>query len=379
MVKQKEFFGYNSIRKIEEILEGENVKRVFLVTGKTSFKLSGAEDSLKDILSDYYVFRFYNFEENPKIEDVEKGLKLFLEDSYDIVIAVGGGTVIDIAKLINTFSAQEGDIIDYLKGDKEIRNQGGKPLIAVPTTSGTGSEATHFSVVYVNKTKHSIAHDFMLPKYSIVDPELTFSLSPKITASTGIDALSQAIESYWCINSTDESKKYAKKAMKLVLSNLEDTVKNPTKESRSAMARAANLAGKAINITKTTAPHAISYPFTSYFNIPHGHAVGLALGKILVYNSNLSEDECTDSRGIDYVKKTINELTEMIGSKTPKDASNKIYSLMRSIGLKTKLSEIGLEKNSIGVIIQNTNEERMTNNPRTLNKEEIRKIIEEIF
>ena len=128
--------------------------------------------------------------------------------------AVGGGSVIDTAKMIKIFSANKGNPESYIRGEKEIEKSG-PPMVAVPTTSGTGSESTHFAVVYIGKTKYSLAHkEHVLPEYAIVDPKFTYCLPKRITAETGIDALGQAIESYWAVGSTDESKGYAREAIK---------------------------------------------------------------------------------------------------------------------------------------------------------------------
>jgi alcohol dehydrogenase class IV len=162
----------------------------------------------------------------------------------------------------------------------------GKPLIAIPTTSGTGTEATCFAVVYIDKTKYSLKHSSILPDYTIIDPTLTHAMPPLVTAATGMDALAQAIESYWGVKSTHESQAYAREAITLTLAYLKAACQNEV-EARDAMSRAANLAGKAINLTETTACHAVSYPITSYFNVPHGHAVALTLASMFGYINNL--------------------------------------------------------------------------------------------
>ena len=139
-------------------------------------------------------------------------------------------------------------------------------------------------------------------------------------------------------------------AIKLILGNLEKAIYTNGETSRENMMKAANLAGKVINITKTTACHSISYPLTSYFNISHGHAVGLTLAEILVYNSQVSSANCLDKRGVNYVKKTINDLTILIGKNNPYEAKNKIQELMQNIGLETKLSQLGLKKEDINIV-----------------------------
>ncbi|MBN4049057.1 phosphonoacetaldehyde reductase [archaeon AH-315-M20] len=376
-MKQREYLGFNSIDNLKPILDKHNPKNIFLVTGRKSYETCGAKSILDITLQPYKVTHFYDFEVNPKIKDVEKGIKNFRENECDFVIAVGGGSALDIAKAINLFSNNEESVLlTYTKNPENIKNKG-KPLVAIPTTSGSGSEATRFAVLYKDKTKCSFAHVFILPDYAIVDPQFTINLPKYITACTGMDAFSQAVESYWSTNLTDESKEYARKAIKLIIENLQDAVNNPNEKSREAMAKAAHLAGKAINISFTTSCHAIAPPITSYFGVPHGHAVALTLAQMLIYNSQVTEDDLLDKRGLDYVKNTINELVALIGARTVEEAGKKIKGLMEDIGLITRLSELGIKTNEdVDLIIRDSfNPNRLKSNPRLLTKEALRKDI----
>jgi alcohol dehydrogenase class IV len=376
---QQEYIGYGSIDNLKEVLSKQNLKNIFLVTGKSSYENSGAKKVIEPYLNGYNVVHFYDFEVNPKLSDIERGIMLFRKNNCDFVIAVGGGSVMDAAKLINLLAANNGKAKDYIKKKQSIENKG-RVLVAIPTTSGTGSEATKFAVATMDKMKHALEHEFIIPDYAIIDPQFTMYLPQSITASTGMDALSQAIESYWCVNSTDESKGYAREAIRLIMKNLEQTTNNLSRESREAMARGAYLSGKAINITRTTVCHAVSYPITSYFNVPHGHAVALSLAQMLVYNSKVTENDLLDKRGVDYVKKTIMEIVNLIGAVSSEEASEKITNLMKEIGLSTKLSELGVKTDDdIELIIKNGfNPERVKNNPRRLTEEDLRKILGEI-
>jgi len=365
-------FGIGTIENLKDILIKESPKKIFLVTGKKSYETSGAKKLIESILENYKYIQFNDFTANPKDKDIEKGMKLFKKEKCDLVITIGGGSVIDIGKAINIISAQKKSKIK----DVEIKNKGA-PLIAIPTTSGTGSEGTHFSVVYINKVKHSLMHKHIFPDYIILDPSLTFTLPKRIVAETGMDALSQAVESYWSIHSTKASKEYSKAAIKLILENLEDSVNKPTKRSRAQMMKAAYYAGRAINITRTTAPHAISYPITSHFNIPHGHAVALTLGEVLVFNSQVTEKDCLDLRGSDYVKKSIEEINKLFKSKSAEETHNKIKELMKNIGLETSLEELKItKKKDIDLIVKNGfNPQRVKNNPRELTEPALRSIL----
>lgn len=349
-----------------------------MVTGKKSFKLSGAHKMIEDMQNRYVFFRFSEFEKNSDISDLKTGIQKYKEFCPDMTIAIGGGSVLDMAKLINVLANQEEQPESYVKKEKRMQKRG-KPVIAIPTTSGSGSEATHFAVIHIGQKKYSLAHEFLLPDFSILNPELTYKLPAYLTASTGMDALSQAIESYWNVNSTSRSKEYAKKSIKLVLSNLEDAVHRPNGKNRKNMMAAANLSGKAINITKTTAPHAVSYTMSSRWGLPHGHAVGLTLGEFLVFNSKVSERDCADPRGPSHVKKTLREINRMFRSPNAESTRDKIKQLMRNIDLNDTLGSLGIVGDKDReLIVDGVNAERLTNNPRRLNQTRLRSIVERI-
>ena len=375
-----EYIGFNLIRRLEKILKKNKFQKIFLITGRKSFENTNIKKIIYNILKDYKFYHFNDYTLNPKVEDIKKGVKLFKKEKGDVIVAIGGGTVIDIGKLISLFSTNQGKIEDFILKKNKIK-QKGIPLIRIPTTAGSGSEATHFAVVYIEKTKYSIAEfKYLQPRYVIVDPQLTLYLPSKISAISGMDAFCQAIESYWNINSTKKSKKYATRAIELVKNNLLKVINNPDKNSRLNMALAANYAGKAINITKTTACHAVSYPITSYFDVPHGHAVALTLSSMIKFNSEVSENDILDPRGVKYVKKTMKDLISLIGATNFEEAKKLTNIFMKNIGLETNLKNLGIKTNEdINLIIKNGfNPERIRNNPRNLTESQLRKILGEI-
>ena len=377
-MKQNVYLEPGAIRYLKDVLDELSPQRIFLVTGKSSYASSGAEAALAPLFQDYRVTRFYDFEQNPKIEDVEVGLKIFREKDYDLIIAVGGGSVLDVAKLMRIFDAQDAAPLGIVTRKAQIQNKG-IPLIAIPTTAGSGSEATHFAVIYVDNIKYSVAHEYVLPECAIIDSSLTHSMPPKLTAVTGMDALSQAIESYWSVHSTDESKAYAREAIPLIMENLEKSVRQPTPETRFAMGKAAHLAGKAIDISKTTAPHAISYILTLNFCIPHGQAVALMLGEFLVYNAQITDKDICDPRGTAFVQSTMDELCKLMRADNIDAAKGKVDSLMGFIGLETRLGELGINNGAdINLIVDNVNIERLSNNPRHVGKTILKTLVESI-
>ncbi len=377
-MKQQEIMGFETLSQLDPILKSFHAKNVFLVTGKQSFQSSGAKDYISKLKDSYSFIQFQDFQQNPQLEDVNNGIELYHQQSIDVSLAIGGGSVIDMAKLITSLAPQPESPEKYIQENLSFQKKP-IPLVAIPTTAGSGSEATHFAVVYIDKIKYSLADKNILPSVSIVDPNLTLGLPPSITASSGMDALCQAIESYWSIHSTPESKKYASKAIKLVLEYLQTTFISPKPEGRFGLAQAAHLAGKAINFTKTTAAHAFSYPFTTYFGIPHGHAVSLSIGELLLFNSKVSDEDLNDPRGIQYVQDTLKALYGLLGAKNETSAKDVITDLMSSLNLMSSLGDLNIDLNTNWERInKHINIDRLKNNPRAFTQTSLRKFFEQI-
>lgn len=365
--------GSHAIERLPEILQSFSPQRVFVVSGKASFEHSGAKKALDHLLDSHRVTRFSDFSPNPKLEDIVRGIEAFRTTQPDIVIAIGGGSVIDTAKTINALSHHTAPWEPYIIGQTPLSSPG-VPLIAIPTTAGAGSEATHFAVVYIDHVKHSLAHASMLPQVAIIDPTLTYSLPPDITASTGTDALCQAIESLWSVHSTQESMRSAQRSLDLCVQSLWTTVHQPTPESRHAMSVAALNAGQAINISKTTACHALSYPLTSRFGISHGQAVILTLPGILRHNYSVSKDTLNDPRGEAYVRQAIETVFSAFQVTSIEEAEHRLNTYITSLGLASRLSDLGITKDHIDGILSEASIERMKNNPRTLSALEAKQL-----
>ncbi|MCK5824550.1 MAG: phosphonoacetaldehyde reductase [Ichthyobacteriaceae bacterium] len=352
-----------------------STKKVFLVTGKKSFSTSDAESFISKLYSDVEFVRFSDFDSNPKYEDSLKGVELFQESNCDLIVAIGGGSVIDMAKLISAFTTEKStDYIDILKGNIAKKNNT-IPIIAIPTTSGTGSEATHFAVVYYKNKKYSLADYNLLPSVAFLNVDLILSQTQYLKACTGLDALAQGIESFWSVNSTKESLEYAKEAVSVLIENLRDSVFSDDKKLNSKIAYASYLSGKAINITKTTAPHALSYSISTRYNIPHGHAVFYTLPAFVEYNYLLNAEECNDSRGVEFVKNNIKILFDIIGVETVKEAKLYLENLTDLIGVDINFENIGIESVEMDAILANVNADRLKNNPRKFNAEIVKSIL----
>ena len=340
---------------IKKIITDLNVNSVLLVTGKRSFENSKAKPVIDNLASNIRLLRISDFDINPNFADVERIIKQLKTEGFDIFLSIGGGSVMDFAKLIKFYSEVSLNTPMDILGQQEITNK--TPLIAVPTTSGSGSEATHFAVVYKGKQKYSVAHQKLLPNYVILDHELTESMPKSLTAHSGIDALSQALESLWAKNGTKESKSYAKEALELIVENLQGAVLSPNPSNRREMQKGAYLAGKAINISKTTAPHALAYFLTKSYGIPHGEAVGINLDLFLTDNWNfMNEADQTFLKNL-FQLNNENEIADyLIGLKS-------------AIGLKVGLKSI--DELNLDDYISAINLERMKNNPKSYTQKEL--------
>lgn len=355
----------NSYEELNSYILKHGVKKIFLVRGKKSFVSTGADKFIDKIFAEHEYYSFYDFNINPQLSDLKKGIELFNKDKYNLIVAIGGGSVLDMAKLISVFANEYTNIEDIVKGKLKI-NSKKTTLLAIPTTAGTGAEATHFAVLYINKIKYSVAHNFILPDTVFLSSNFTYSAGEYLTASTGLDALCQAIESVWSVNANKESQIYSQKAIDIIWNNLRKAVEN-NKEAKDKMLEAAFFAGKAIDITKTTAPHAISYAFTSYYGISHGHAVALSLPFFFKYNYNLTDSDCTDKRGANAVKERIDGVLKILNTDI-NNIENKLIHFFDSIGVNININKL-INNFSNDLIINNINTERLSNNPRIVTKQ----------
>lgn len=345
------YLGNNSYQKIQEIIQEHDYKKVFLVTNKNSFLTGGVSDYIFQSLIGCQYHRFNNFSVNPKFEELQTGMNEYQDFQPDLIIGVGGGSAMDMAKLIHYMSDQLVATKEEIQArkNKELKSK----LMLIPSTSGSGSEATQFSVVYIDEQKYSLDTPCILPDYCIVDGVFTDKLPRNVTAYTGVDALCQAIESYWSKAATKESMDYALKAIELILPNLVTAIKNPNLDAREAMAIGSYYAGAAINITRTTAPHAFSYYLTTHHGYPHGHAVAVVFPYLIEPN-----DKCVD----------LIEIYKLFKVNNAKEFKEQFIHLLDEIDLYTTVKKI--VKDDIENFVSAVNLERLKNNPAQLTKEE---------
>lgn len=358
---QEEYFGFDSIRQLSAIIEKNGIKRALLFTGRKSFEKI-KDRVLAQLPCDFDIC--HDFDINPKLHQVEETMMLYDIRKYQAIIACGGGSVLDFAKLfkyysLTALSGAMSDTDDCI--DKEMCSDYVLPFIAIPTTAGTGSEATQFAVVYIDGVKNSLDHISVLPNYSLIDSQFLLDSPQYLKACSAIDAFCQGIESYWSVLSTAQSKEYAKEAILLSKTHIRDFVLKNEQSYCEAMAKAANLAGKAINISRTTAAHALSYKIGTRYHIPHGHAVCLSMVDLFEANKNVSAHTCQDARGVEYVQKTMEELLQFLDID---NFTNYWHTLLDDVALEWRFDVLGITDRQ--EIFDSVNLNRLKNNPTRL-------------
>lgn len=366
-------FGSGSLAELVSYIRNVDAQRVLLLTGRSSFVASGAEQIIRRIPAFVDVYRWLEFQTNPQIVDLGSGIEIVHEFDPDLIVAIGGGSVMDMAKLLCAFDglrsrAQlESAIRTSTPG---VRHRG---LVLAPTTSGSGSESTHFAVVYVGDAKFSVADVSLLPDYVFLDPDLTLSGSHYQKATSGADALTQSIESLWATNATSESIQFAKSALEKLTPALTGYVQG-LREPAVSMAEGSYLAGRAIDISKTTGPHAMSYGLTKGFGINHGHAV-IATFSAFARAIASENFDCQSTLGDGELRDRLNVIAQIVGAQNPSDIGDTVAMIANSVGLTLGLQNLGVPFDALDDLADGVNVERLQNNPVRLSTQALQTIL----
>ena len=347
--------------------------KVLIVLGKSAMKKSGALDRLTHLLIEnnleYVIYE--NVPSDPTVETIDTGTSLARKENCNLVIALGGGSVLDTGKAISAMVTNEGSVADY----QEIEGKGRKfktkpiPFIAIPTTSGTGSEATKNAVITNTEfsLKKSIRDPMLIPEVALVDPELTLSLPPHITADCGGDALTQCIESYLGKKSQEITDALSLHAIGLIGKSLVKAVKDGKNlEARKDMAMAALLSGLCLSNSGLGAVHALSHPLGVYYKIPHGLSCAVLLPYVMEYN-------------LPVVTKKLAKIAQSLGedisllseTEAAQRAVEKIKEILSQAGIKCNLSEWKIKKEDFSQLIKGAKGGSLNNNPRDTSDEDL--------
>lgn len=348
------FFGEGEAERLPEILTELGQKRCVLVCGK-HFAEKAAEMQRE---TPQICAVFSGVLPNPQLAGVEETLRLARETEADAVIGIGGGSSIDTAKFAAACACGSESAEHYYKTAQFPEKR--LAVIAVPTTAGTGSEVTQVSVISRENEKKTINAPAFMPTAAIVDPTLSYSVPPRTTMNTGLDALSHALEGYWSRNHQPICDLYAAEAVRLILENLEKAyLDGGDHAARRNMSMASLLAGLAFALPKTAASHACSYPLSADYHLPHGEACAFTLDSLVKINA--------DAR--------LEELCRRVGLRDTDELADRIAALKKLGGLRTRLSELG-EVNLEKLASDCAAHPLMKNNPTAMDSAAVRKMFE---
>lgn len=365
------------IDKLPGILKETGCRKLFLVID-SSYPFLNIKDAVEALPVGEKV-KFSDFTPNPLYEQVCKGIELLKSSRCDAILAVGGGSAIDVAKCIKLAALSEAGnaaLIPPLVLQRVPLEGSELPFIAIPTTAGTGSESTHNAVMYYQGAKQTVTNDGILPDYAILEPSVLKTLPLYQKKCTMMDALCQGIESWWCINSNDESREYARKVVEGIIACWRKYIFDNSEEAARQVMLAANYGGRAINITATTAPHAFSYKITSLYGLPHGHAVALGLPEIWSFMLQ-HPDRCIDPRGEVYMLSVFNDISRALGADTPEAAIAVFRRMMQELDLQNPVSSD--RARDLDILSASVNPIRLKNNPVELDASSIRSLYEVII
>ena len=291
------YTGWDSLAHLLEEVNRFDVKKILVITDPFLYDI-GLTNKVTDPLEEAgYVTEIYtDVVPEPPLAIGEKLVAYTRDNQFEMVIGVGGGSALDLTKLAGVLASHEGKVEDYLNltGTKKITNKG-LPKILIPTTSGTGSEVTNISVLSLETTKDVVTHDYLLADVAIVDPALTISLPPKVTAATGVDALTHAVEAYVSKNASVVSDALALQAIRLISNSIRTAVSNgQDKQARTDLSYGSYLAGLAFFNAGVAGVHALAYPLGGQFHIAHGDSNAVLLPYVFGYIRQSCEKRMKD-------------------------------------------------------------------------------------
>ncbi len=371
-------FGVDTYKSIIDDIKDIINCKVVVISDK-GLKNAGLVDKFLEIFSllSIPVVTFTEISGEPTFETLRTAVKFIKDEDCNVVIGIGGGSALDVAKTSATLVDKE-ELEPYLSGEKTIDSRKIKTIL-VPTTSGTGSEVTMNAIFgdVEQEVKRGLVSPFLLPDLAIVDPTLTLSCPPKVTAASGVDAFAHAIESYIAVKATPLTKIYAEKAMKLFPHNIIRAVHNGNDiESRIGMSWVSVLAGISLANAGVGAVHALAYPLGGKYHIEHGVANAL----LMPYVFEVIGDTCL---------KEMNDVAEFlqVGSfennpHVAKEAVvNYLLNLLKQLNLPTSLSELNIDRESLSLLANQASKvsRLLANTPYRLNESKILSIYENAF
>lgn len=356
-------FGSGKRSDLAKYIDEIGGSRGVLVCGN-SFCKNGVADEFLRLGGGKIVEIFSDIRPNPTTDNVNDCVRLMREVDADFAVALGGGSPMDCCKAACAIVRGDDNIEPYHSLGKPISAKEAIPMIAVTTTSGTASEVTNISVLTdINKNlKQPMNDPAMYPKIAVIDPELTLTVPPQVTASTGLDVLSHAIESYWSTLNQPICSACSIYAARLVFEWLEKAYTEPENlTAREKMAEASIVAGVAFSHPRTTGSHACSFPLTNIYGVPHGEACAFTLDYFVKFNAKHAD---SDGR--------LDALAKDCGFDSAYEMADEISAMKKRMGMRSRLSEIGCTSDEqIAELTKKSMSMLMKRNPIELSESDI--------
>jgi alcohol dehydrogenase len=362
-------FGRNSLTRLGEFARGLGGRRILLVSDP-GLKAAGHEFKAIELLQadGFEVSLFDDVHMNPTTDDVERGTAFARGRDVDLIVGLGGGSSMDCAKGINFLLTNGGRIHDYVGTGKATKPM--LPMIAVPTTAGTGSEAQSYAVISNAQTHEKMAcgDKKAAPRIAILDPDLTLTMPMGVTAITGIDAISHAIESYVTTRRTPVSQMFARRAWRMLSRAFPVVMESPDDvTARGGMLVGAHLAGAAIENSMLGATHALANPVTAYFGVTHGTAIGVLLPHVMRFNTPSVERL--------YANLAVDIGIEANGQPAGVLLADRVREMVATAGSPTTLEDCGVDRHAIPEMAREAaGQWTGKNNPRPVSVEQFEEL-----
>ncbi|MBA4494040.1 iron-containing alcohol dehydrogenase [Paenactinomyces guangxiensis] len=373
------YTGWGSLKQLLPEVRKYNPRHILIVTDPTLEKIGLVERVSVPLHKEGYQVSVYSeILPEPPLETGEKLVDYTRENQFDLVIGLGGGSALDMAKLAAVLSAHEGPVADYLNlsGSRNIEKKG-LPKILIPTTSGTGSEVTNISVLSLESTKDVVTHDYLLADAAIVDPELTVSVPAKVTAATGIDALTHAVEAYVSVNASPASDGLALQAIRLIARSIQTAVNNgQDQQARTDMSHGSFIAGLAFFNAGVAGVHALAYPLGGQFHLPHGESNAVLLPYVMGY----IRQSCT-KRMADILNALGGNSAFLSEEEASRQCVKALEKLVKDVGIPTTLREFNIPEEALDCLTEDGLKQKrlLARSPLPLKKEDIHKIYKSAF
>lgn len=370
--------GAGSLKLLPSLAKEVGKTKAFIISGPHLNKI-GLVKKCADALADAGIpsASFTETEGNPSVATVEKTTALFQESGADFIIAFGGGSPLDVAKAVAVTASYGGSIVDYEGGGKVPGPV--TPMIAIPTTAGTGSEVTAFSVItdHSRNYKLTVVSNYLLPSYAILDPELITSVPQSTASACGIDAMIHALEAYVSKAASPFSDIFAKEALRLIGGNIRDYVADRSQlPACEAMLIGSLFAGIAFSHARLGNVHAMSHPVSAYFNVAHGVANAILLPAVVDFNKDDAEAEKYKYIYDCICPKDTADLKEF----TPDLLAPEIRLLNHELNIPDSLSEVGVDSSFFDAMADDAMKSgNIQVNPRHTDKTDILKLYEAAF